>query len=47
LIGHQNNEELKFYLKKDNAVEEAAPSYAIGEMGPVWWGHNLTISSSV
>jgi hypothetical protein len=44
--GLSHKEELIFYLEKVNAAEEAVPSFAIGEMRPVWRSQSLTISSS-
>jgi hypothetical protein len=41
------NKELIFYLKKDNATQEVASSFAIGEMGSFWQSYKLTITSSV
>jgi hypothetical protein len=35
--------EIIFYLKKDNAAEEAVPSFAIEEMGPVCQSHSMTL----
>jgi hypothetical protein len=40
--GLQYKEELIFYLKKDNAVEEAVSSFVIEEMGAVFQSYNMT-----